>query len=74
MTLLAMPEDRRDMRLSDAACAAVIAAITTDAPAVQTPGPVAAANALRAELSDVTVLTGGERHVLGDWLDRITAR
>jgi AcrR family transcriptional regulator len=74
MTLLAMPEDRRDMRLSDAACAAVIAAITTDAPAVQTPGPVAAANALRAELSDVTVLTGGERHVLGEWLDRITAR
>jgi hypothetical protein len=32
---------------------------------------VAAANALRAELSEVTALTDGERHVLTEWLDRI---
>jgi AcrR family transcriptional regulator len=73
MTLLAVPADRRDIALSNAAREAVIAAITTDAPALEMPGPVAAANALRAELSAVTVLTGGERHVLGEWLDRITS-
>ncbi len=74
MTLLAVPEDRRDAGLSDAAREAVIAAITTDAPALAAPGPVAAANALRAGLGEVPVLTPGERHVLGEWLDRITSR
>jgi hypothetical protein len=33
--------------------------------------PPAAASALRAELSGVTALTDGERHVLTEWLDRI---
>jgi hypothetical protein len=74
MTLLAIPGQRRDMGLSDAAYEAVIAAITTNDPAPVTPGPVAAANALRAGLSEVTVLTDGERHVLREWLDRIVSR
>ncbi|MEU8192195.1 TetR/AcrR family transcriptional regulator [Microbispora amethystogenes] len=72
-TLLALPEERRDMRLSEAARDAAIAAITTDAPAVETPGPAAAAVALRATLPDAAALTDGERHVLGEWLDRLAA-
>jgi hypothetical protein len=54
-------------------CDAVIAAITTDDPPLEAPGPVAAANALRAGLGEITVLTDGERHVLREWLDRIAA-
>jgi AcrR family transcriptional regulator len=74
ITLLAIPEKHRDMGLSDAACDAVIAAITTDDPPLEASGPVAAANALRAGLCEVTVLTDGERHVLREWLDRIVSR
>jgi AcrR family transcriptional regulator len=74
LTLLVIPEDRRDMRLSLLACNAVIAAITTDAPAIETPGPTAAAIALRAALPAATALTGGERHVLGEWLDRLVGQ
>jgi hypothetical protein len=59
------------MRLSRLACDAVIAAITTDAPAIANPGPAAAAIALRATLPEATVLTEGERHVLREWLDRL---
>jgi AcrR family transcriptional regulator len=73
MTLLAIPEGRRDMGLSDAAREATIAAITADAPAPAAHGPAAAANALRAGLGEVTVLTDGERHVLDEWLDRIAS-
>jgi AcrR family transcriptional regulator len=73
LTLLVIPEEQRDMRLSALACDAVIAAITTDAPAVETPGPAAAAIALRATLSETTALTDGERHVLREWLDRVAA-
>lgn len=42
LTLIAQPEDRRDLGLSAAAREAVIAAITTDAPAGDA-GPVSAA-------------------------------
>jgi hypothetical protein len=71
LTLLALPADRRDPRLSEAAGEAVIAAITTDAPALEAPGPAAAAIALRAVLPDATALTDGERRLLGEWLDRL---
>ena len=50
LTLIALPENRRDPALSDTAREAVIAAITTDAPGPATPGPVSAAVALRAVL------------------------
>jgi AcrR family transcriptional regulator len=73
LTLLAMPEDGRDMRLSRLACHAVIAAIATDTPVTKTPGPAAAAIALRATLPEATALSEGERHVLGEWLDRLAA-
>ena len=71
LALIAMPEDRRDRSLSDLARDAIIAAITTDAPAAPHPGPAGAAIALRAALAQVTVLTAAERALLGDWLGRI---
>lgn len=71
LALLAMPEDRRDPTLSTVAREICLAAITTDHPVVQTPGPVGAAVALRAALPDVTALTAAERHLLAEWLDRI---
>ncbi len=72
LTLIAMPEDRRDLALSDLAREATIAAITTDAPAAATPGPVGAAVALSAVLSQTSALTTHERSLLREWLDRIT--
>jgi AcrR family transcriptional regulator len=73
LTLLAMPGDRRDPGLPEAAREAVIAAITTESPALDSPGPAAAAIALGAALPDATVLTGGERRLLKEWLDRLAA-
>ena len=70
--LIATPEDRRDPELSATAREAVIAAITTDAPATDAPGPVAAAVALRAALPETTALTDPERTLMREWLDRIT--
>jgi AcrR family transcriptional regulator len=67
LRLLARP----DPGLSDAAFDTVVRAITTDAPAVQSPGPAAAATALRATLDDAGALTPGERRLLGEWLDRL---
>ena len=72
-TLLAMPEGQRDRTVSDLAREAVVAAITTDTAALCAPGPVGAANALRAALDDTTALTAAERTLLGDWLTRIAA-
>jgi AcrR family transcriptional regulator len=71
LTLIALPEDRRDPALSDMAREAVIAAITTDAPAPTTPGPVSAATALRAVLPQTSALTAHEQALLREWLDRI---
>ncbi len=67
LTLLAMPEDRRDLSLSENAREAVIAAITTGAPARKSLGPAAAAIALRAALPEATTLTGAERQLFGEW-------
>ncbi len=70
--LLATPEDRRDPGLSTAAREAVLSAILTESPILERPGAALAAIALRAALGDdSTVLTDGERHVLGEWLDRL---
>lgn len=68
-----MPDDRRDLRLSDAAREAVIAAITTESPGLDGPGPGVAAIALRALLPDVVTLTDAERSLLEEWLDRVAA-
>lgn len=71
LTLIATPEDRRDPELSHAAREAIIAAITTDTPATETDGPVAAAVTLRAVLPRTDVLTEPERGLMLEWLDRI---
>lgn len=73
LTLLARPEDRRDPRLSDAAREAMIAAITTESPALDGPSPAVAAITLRALLPDVVTLTDAERSLLEEWLDRLAA-
>ncbi|MEU6854410.1 TetR/AcrR family transcriptional regulator [Actinacidiphila alni] len=73
LTLIATPADRRDPELSAMAREAVVAAITTDTPAVAGPGPVTAAVALRAALPGTTALTPHEQALLRDWLDRIAA-
>lgn len=71
LALIATPEDRRDPAVSDMAREAVIAAITTDAPALAAPGPAGAAVALRAVLPQTSALTANERGLLKEWLDRI---
>lgn len=71
LTLIATPADRRDLELSGTAREAVIAAITTDAPAAPEPGPVAAAVTLRAVLPQTGALTASERGLMREWLDRI---
>ncbi|GAA2393717.1 TetR/AcrR family transcriptional regulator [Nonomuraea africana] len=73
LTLIAIPEERRDPGLSAMSREAVIAAVTTGAPQ-STPAdaqPVNRAVALRALLPQVTVLTDAERTLLAEWLDRI---
>ncbi len=69
--LLSQPEERRDPGLSEAAREAVVAAITGAAAPPAQPGPGGAAMALRACLDRTSVLTGGERHLLEELLDRI---
>jgi AcrR family transcriptional regulator len=71
--LLEVSESDRDQRLSETTREIVIGAITTDDTGPATSGPVAAANALRAQLDELSVLTDGERHALGEWLDRIAS-
>lgn len=71
LTLLEMPEDRRNLGLSELAREAVIAAIVTDLAAVRAADAVGAAIALRASLPDTLALTIGERGLLTEWLDRL---
>jgi AcrR family transcriptional regulator len=71
MTLLATPPAQRTPDLSDAMFDALVAAITIAGPAPRTTGPIPVANALRAELPGLTMLSDGERHVLAEWLDRV---
>ncbi|MCD2192358.1 TetR/AcrR family transcriptional regulator [Actinomycetospora endophytica] len=73
LSLIAVPPGKRDPGLSDAAREAVIAAITTDAPAAPEPGPLAAAISLRAALDQVDVLTDAERALLAEWLDKVAS-
>lgn len=50
---------------------AVIAAITTDAPARSASGPITSAVALRAVLPQTEALSERERGLLQEWLDGI---
>jgi len=71
LTLLAEANGHRDMNLSEIAREAAIAAITLDAPALESSGPAAAAVALRAVLPEVQALSDGERSLLLEWLNRL---
>ena len=72
LTLLAQEEGERDEALSETAREAVIAAITSAASETPaTAGPRGAAAALRASLSETSVLTDGESLLLKELLDRM---
>jgi AcrR family transcriptional regulator len=71
LTWLSMPEERRPPALLTALREAMVGAVTTQRPAVQEEGPAGAARALRAVLPEQTALSDGERHLLGEWLDRL---
>lgn len=71
LTLLDAPEAARDSGLANAAREAVIAAITRAAPVTERPDAAGAAIALRARLDQTATLSPGERHLLGELLDRI---
>ncbi|MFF1922679.1 TetR/AcrR family transcriptional regulator [Streptomyces sp. NPDC058221] len=73
LTWLSLPDDRRDPALLTTLRESMVAAVTHHEPAVQTPGPAGAARALRAALPEQTPLSGAERHLLGEWLDRIAS-
>ena len=71
LTLLSVPEDRRDLSLSDLAREAAIAAVTNDSPDVAGAPAVVAAVHLRAALPYTNALSARELGLLEDWLDRI---
>lgn len=71
LTLIAMPEESRDMSISDLAREAVIAAIVTETPVTPAANLVGAAVALRARLGETPVLSPQERGLLREWLERI---
>ncbi|MCS7482955.1 TetR/AcrR family transcriptional regulator [Umezawaea endophytica] len=72
LTALSLPEDQRDPALLTTLREAMITAVTHQRPPTHEPGPAGAARALRASLTDQTVLTAGEQHLLREWLDRLT--
>jgi AcrR family transcriptional regulator len=75
LTLIGLPPERRDPTLAESAREAVLAAVTTDPSSHASAGigPVWAAVALRAALSQLVVLTPAERGLLQEWLDRVAS-
>lgn len=71
LTMIGVEPEERDPALSGMAREAVIAAITTDAPAQAAPGPLGAAVHLRAVLPQTSALTDHEQALLQEWLDRL---
>jgi len=71
LTLLTMPPAERDLALVDSIYGAVKHAIISDVPVIPLGGTTSAAVALRANLSDVTVLSAAEHALMTEWLDRI---
>jgi AcrR family transcriptional regulator len=72
LALLATPPEQRDLGLADAMYDAVTRAVLTDVPAVKGDDTAAAAVAFRAVVPDLPMLTGAERALLAEWLDRPT--
>lgn len=76
LTLLQMPESERDVGLSSFTRDTIIAALTRVPAAhalAEERRPQSAAAELRTSLDGIVVLSGGERHLLGELLDRIAA-
>ncbi len=73
LTLLTMPPADRDLALVDSVYAAMKHAIISDVPMIPLDGAPPAAVALRANLSDVTVLSTAEHSLMTEWLDRIAS-
>jgi hypothetical protein len=74
LTLLAMPDDSRDLVLSKTARESIISAITTQSPVPRRPSAVSAAVTLRALLPKISPLSKPERQLLDEWLERIAKR
>ncbi len=74
LTWLSLPENRRDPALLDILRESMIATVTTQASAIDDPGPMAAASALRASSPEATALSPAERNLLAEWLDRLIDR
>ncbi len=72
LTLLSMPPQDRDPGLADAMYDAVMQSILTDAPALAGDSTTAAAVAFRTAVPELPGLTGAERALLSEWLDRAT--
>lgn len=70
LTLLALPPADRDLGLADAMYEAVLRAILTDAPVPGDDGATASAVAFRTVVPELPGLTGTERALLSEWLDR----
>lgn len=73
LTLLGTPPERRDLSMSHLARETVLAAITTDEPAVEDPGVVSAGLALRAHLHETTRLSAAEQGLMREWINRIVS-
>lgn len=69
-TILATPIEQRDPGLADEMLEAVLRQILTDAPEPAEGGPMAATVAFRAIAPRLDMLSGAERQLLRDWLDR----
>ncbi|GAA3330749.1 TetR/AcrR family transcriptional regulator [Curtobacterium albidum] len=72
-TILATPPAERDPELPDAVFQGTLAQILTDAPVAAASGHLAAAVALRAVTTELRQLSGPERLLLEEWLDRVIA-
>ena len=70
LTLLSTPLEQRDFGLAHDLLDAVLRQILLDAPALTGRAHVAAAVALRASTSQLDMLSGAERQLLTEWLDR----
>jgi AcrR family transcriptional regulator len=73
LTWLSLPEEQRDPALLGILRESMVAAVTSQQPAVRDSGPAGAARALRAVLPDRTALSGAEQSLLREWLDRLAA-
>ncbi|PUA80220.1 TetR/AcrR family transcriptional regulator [Nocardioides currus] len=73
LSLLQQPADRRDDSLPDAMLEAVLRTVLTTTPAPSTSHLAPLAIAFRTAVPDLPGLTGGERQLLGEWVDRTIA-